>query len=60
MILVTVGVSNLPFDRRVAAVDGLAAEGETVVAQCGPARAAPGVVLLFRHSTAAGDCHPPH
>ncbi|MGH3061826.1 MAG: glycosyltransferase [Gaiellaceae bacterium] len=39
MILVTVGVSNLPFDRLVAAADGLAAGGEEIVVQYGAARA---------------------
>jgi UDP-N-acetylglucosamine transferase subunit ALG13 len=47
MILVTVGVSNLPFDRLVAAVDGLAAEGETVVAQYGAARTRPQRAVCF-------------
>ena len=47
MILVTVGVSNLPFDRLVAAVDGLAAGDEAVVAQCGAARVRPERALSF-------------
>ncbi len=47
MILVTVGVSNLPFDRLVAAVDGLTAHGEKVVAQCGPARVRPRRATCF-------------
>jgi UDP-N-acetylglucosamine transferase subunit ALG13 len=47
MILVTVGVSNLPFDRLVAAVDGLAADGEEVVAQYGAARARPQRAVSF-------------
>jgi UDP-N-acetylglucosamine transferase subunit ALG13 len=47
MILVTVGVSNLPFDRLVAAVDGLATEGETVVAQYGAARVRPHRAVCF-------------
>jgi UDP-N-acetylglucosamine transferase subunit ALG13 len=47
MILVTVGVSNLPFDRLVAAVDGLAADGEEVVAQYGAARARPQHAVSF-------------
>jgi UDP-N-acetylglucosamine transferase subunit ALG13 len=47
MILVTVGVSNLPFDRLVAAVDDLAAEGETVVAQYGAARVRPRRAVCF-------------
>ena len=47
MILVTVGVSNLPFDRLVAAVDDLAAEGETVVAQYGAARTRPQRAVCF-------------
>lgn len=41
MILVTVGVSNVPFDRLVAAVDHLVTDGEEVVAQYGAARARP-------------------
>lgn len=41
MILVTVGVSTIPFDRLVAAADGLATGSETVIAQYGPARARP-------------------
>ncbi|MGH3057562.1 MAG: glycosyltransferase [Gaiellaceae bacterium] len=41
MILITVGVSNLPFDRLVSAADGLTAEGEEVVAQYGAARVRP-------------------
>jgi beta-1,4-N-acetylglucosaminyltransferase len=47
MILVTVGVSNLPFDRLVAAVDDLTAEGETVVAQYGAARVRPRHAVCF-------------
>lgn len=47
MILVTVGVSNLPFDRLVAAVDELTAEGETVVAQYGAARVRPQEAVCF-------------
>lgn len=47
MILVTVGVSNLPFDRLVAAVDGLAAGGEEVVAQYGAARVRPRRAVCF-------------
>lgn len=49
MILVTVGVSNLPFDRLVAAVDGLATEGETVVAQFGAARVRPQRAVCFEY-----------
>ncbi|MGH3024478.1 MAG: glycosyltransferase [Gaiellaceae bacterium] len=41
MILVTVGVSNLPFDRLVAAGDGLATGDEPVVVQYGAARVRP-------------------
>ena len=47
MIFVTVGVSNLPFDRLVGAVDSLAAGGETVVAQYGAARARPQRAVCF-------------
>jgi UDP-N-acetylglucosamine transferase subunit ALG13 len=47
MILVTVGVSNLPFDRLVAAVDDLATEGEPVVAQYGAARVRPQRAVCF-------------
>jgi UDP-N-acetylglucosamine transferase subunit ALG13 len=47
MILVTVGVSNLPFDRLVAAVDGLSTGGETVVAQRGAARVRPQRAACF-------------
>ena len=41
MILVTVGMSNLPFERLVSAVDGLPVEGEEIVVQRGAARARP-------------------
>jgi UDP-N-acetylglucosamine transferase subunit ALG13 len=47
MILVTVGVSNLPFDRLVAAVDDLVTDGEEVVAQYGAARARPQRAVCF-------------
>jgi UDP-N-acetylglucosamine transferase subunit ALG13 len=47
MILLTVGVSNIPFDRLVAAADDLAAEGETVVAQYGAARVRPRRAVCF-------------
>jgi beta-1,4-N-acetylglucosaminyltransferase len=47
MILVTVGVSNLPFDRLVGAVDELGADGEAIVAQCGPARVRPRRATCF-------------
>ena len=47
MILVTVGVSNLPFDRLVGAVGELAAGDETVVAQCGAARVRPRGAVCF-------------
>lgn len=47
MILITVGVSDLPFDRLVAAADELAAEGEPVVAQYGAARARPRHAVAF-------------
>ena len=47
MILFTVGLSNLPFDRLVAAVDDLATEGEPVVAQCGAARVRPQRAVCF-------------
>jgi beta-1,4-N-acetylglucosaminyltransferase len=45
MILVTVGVSNLPFDRLLSAVDGLTQDTEKVIVQCGAARVRP------RHAT---------
>ena len=41
MILVTVGMSNLPFDRLIGVADDLAAGGETVIAQYGAARVRP-------------------
>ncbi|MGH3062350.1 MAG: glycosyltransferase, partial [Gaiellaceae bacterium] len=47
MILVTVGVSNLPFDRLVAAADGLTAGGEEIVVQFGAARARPQRAVCF-------------
>jgi len=47
MILVTVGVSNIPFDRLVAAVDSLVAEDEAVIAQCGAARVRPERAVHF-------------
>lgn len=47
MILVTVGVSNLPFDRLIGAADDLAAEGETVVVQYGAARIRPQRAVCF-------------
>ena len=47
MILVTVGVSNLPFDRLVAAADDLATDGETVVVQYGAARVRPRRAVCF-------------
>jgi beta-1,4-N-acetylglucosaminyltransferase len=47
MILVTVGVSNLPFDRLVAAGDGLATGDEKVVVQYGAARVRPRRALSY-------------
>lgn len=47
MILVTVGMSNLPFDRLVAVADDLAAGGETVIAQYGAARVRPQRAICF-------------
>ena len=47
MILVTVGASNLPFDRLVEAADGLSAGGETVVLQYGAARVRPRRAVSF-------------
>ena len=41
MILVTVGMSNLPFERLLSVVDELPVDGEELVVQCGPARARP-------------------
>jgi beta-1,4-N-acetylglucosaminyltransferase len=47
MILVTVGVSDLPFDRLVAAVDDLSTGTERVVAQYGAARVRPQKAICF-------------
>jgi UDP-N-acetylglucosamine transferase subunit ALG13 len=47
MILVTVGVSNVPFDRLVGAADDLATDGETVVVQYGAARARPQCAVCY-------------
>ena len=47
MILITVGISNLPFDRLVTAADALATGGEMVVAQCGAARVRPQRAVCF-------------
>jgi UDP-N-acetylglucosamine transferase subunit ALG13 len=41
MILVTVGISNLPFERLLSAVDKLPRTGEELVVQCGPAGTRP-------------------
>jgi UDP-N-acetylglucosamine transferase subunit ALG13 len=47
MMLVTVGASNLPFDRLVEAADELPAGGETVVVQYGAARVRPRRAVSF-------------
>ena len=47
MILITVGISNLPFDRLVASADALTTGGEMVVAQCGAARVRPQRAVCF-------------
>jgi beta-1,4-N-acetylglucosaminyltransferase len=47
MILVTVGVSNLPFDRLLTAVDGLTKDTEKVIVQCGAARIRPQRATCF-------------
>jgi UDP-N-acetylglucosamine transferase subunit ALG13 len=47
MILITVGISDLPFDRLIAAADALATGGEMVVAQCGAARVRPKRAVCF-------------
>lgn len=47
MILVTVGVSNLPFDRLLSAVDHLSTGTEKVIAQCGAGRVRPEHAVCF-------------
>lgn len=47
MILVTVGVSNLPFDRLLSAVDGLPTGSEDWIVQCGAGRVRPQGATCF-------------